>query len=124
LVVDDQAVIRELVKEALELWREGLEIEEAEDGMEAIVNLECRQYDLMICDVKMPVLDGIGVLKKVREQASTRDLPVIMLTGETDPEQIVGALNLGATSYITKPFNLDELLSALNTYAPGVPESA
>ena len=77
LVVDDQACIRELVKQTLELWDEDLEVEEAENGMEAVVCLECRDYGLMICDVCMPVLDGFGVLKKARGMESARNMPIM-----------------------------------------------
>ena len=113
LVVDDQACVRELVKQALELWDEDISVEEAEDGIDALVNLECRDYDLMICDVRMPQLDGFGVLQKVREMESTKAMPVIMLTAEDGPDNIFGALKLGATSYLTKPFNVAELLEIL-----------
>ena len=114
LVVDDQPCIRELVKQTLELWDEDVEVEEAENGMEAVVCLECRDYGLMICDICMPVLDGFGVLKRARGMESARDMPIIMLTAEAEPENILDGFQLGATSYLTKPFNFQELLDTLD----------
>ena len=113
LVIDDQSCVRQMVRGVLEQWHYPLEVEEAADGMEALVNAECRDYDLLICDVKMPILDGFEVLKKLRSQDSTKHVPVIMLTAEDQPEAIADGLSWGATSYVTKPFNLEDLLEAL-----------
>lgn len=116
LIVDDQAAIREVIKDILEDWPTELAIEECENGMEACVNIECRDYDLLICDVKMPVMDGFEVLQKVRDNASSKDMPVIMLTAEDQPDAIWKGASLGATSYVTKPFNLDDLMDALRLH--------
>lgn len=116
LVVDDQSCIRDVIKDILEDWPTKLDVEECENGMEACVNIECRDYDLLICDVKMPVMDGFEVLKRVREVESSRDMPVIMLTAEDQPDSIWMGATLGATSYVTKPFNLDELMEALRMH--------
>jgi DNA-binding response OmpR family regulator len=103
-----------LVKQSLDLWDEDLDLEEAENGMEALVCLECRDYHLMICDVSMPVLDGFSVLTRARAMESSRNMPIIMLTAEAEPEQILHGFNLGATSYLIKPFNVQDLLDALD----------
>lgn len=116
LIVDDQASIREVIKDVLEDWPVALDIEECENGMEACVNIECRDYDLLICDVKMPVMDGFEVLRRVREDENSKEMPVIMLTAEDQPDSIWRGATLGATSYVTKPFNLDELTEALRLH--------
>jgi two-component system chemotaxis response regulator CheY len=113
LIVDDQANVRELVRQVLEMWDEDLEIEEAEDGLQALFALGQRTYDLMVCDIQMPNLDGVGVLQKVRQTPYHHDLPILMLTGLKDEDNITEALRKGATSYLTKPFNVTELLTAL-----------
>ena len=113
LIVDDQANVRELVRQVLELWDEALEIEEAGDGIEALHTLGQRTYDLMVCDISMPNLDGVGLLEKVRQTPYHHDLPILMLTGLKDEKTIAEALRHGATSYLTKPFNVADLIKAL-----------
>lgn len=115
LIIDDQASLRGLVRDILENYDENLYIEEEENGINAIVNLECRDYDLLICDVKMPEMDGFEVVKTIRNWTWNPKVPVIMLTAEADPASIARGAVLGATSYLTKPFNEADLLRAVKS---------
>lgn len=116
LIIDDQESVRAVIAEVLEDWSDPLEVEQAENGQIAWDKIQANPYDLLICDVKMPVMDGFEVLKRVRENEATKDLAVIMLTAEDQVEAIWKGASLGATSYVTKPFNLDELLDALKIH--------
>jgi CheY-like chemotaxis protein len=116
LIIDDHSSLRELVRDILENMDQPLSIEEEENGLDALVNLECRDYDLLICDVKMPECDGFEVVKTIRNWSWNPNVPVIMLTAEADPESIAKGATLGATSYLTKPFNAAELEEAVKTF--------
>ena len=123
LIIDDQPVLRGLVRDILENWHEPLYIEEEDNGVDAIVNLECRDYDLLICDVKMPYMDGFEVVKTIRQWTWNPQVPIIMLTAEVDPESVARAIALGATSYLRKPFNEAELIEAVCSFL-GYPEES
>ena len=114
LVVDDQSVVRYLVKQVLELWDGHVEVQEAEDGLEALHILGTATFDLVVCDINMPNLSGVGLLERVRKMGYHQNLPIIMLTSRTGGEDIAEAMRLGATGYVTKPFNMEELLEVLN----------
>lgn len=116
LIIDDHSSLRELVRDILENMDTPLSIEEEENGVDALVNLECRDYDLLICDVKMPECDGFEVVKTIRSWSWNPDVPVIMLTAEADPASIARGASLGATSYLTKPFNAAELEEAVRSF--------
>ncbi|HHU48375.1 MAG: response regulator transcription factor [Caldicoprobacterales bacterium] len=104
LIVDDEpAIIKGL---SFSLKQDGYEIDAAYDGEEAIEKFNGNQYDLIILDVMLPKLNGLGVLQRIREQSK---VPVIMLTAKgEDMDKILG-LDYGADDYMTKPFNILEL---------------
>ena len=105
LTVDDSRAIRSIiVKEVKAL---GLEVSEAEHGEEGLACLEEAKYDLVLLDVTMPVLDGPGMLAKMRERGD--QTPVIMLTSESKRSIVIGAMKLGINDYILKPFKSEEL---------------
>ncbi len=105
LIVDDEAQMRKLVK--LYLLQEGYQVEEAEDGQEAIDMLRKDDYDLMILDVMMPMMDGWETIQHVRKMS---DLPIIMLTAKGTVQDKVTGLSTGADDYVVKPFDEAELL--------------
>lgn len=105
LIVDDEAQMRKLVK--LYLLQEGYQVEEAEDGQEAIDMLRKDDYDLMILDVMMPMMDGWETIQHVRKMS---DLPIIMLTAKGTVQDKVTGLSTGADDYLVKPFDEAELL--------------
>src|SRR4051794_37314524 len=105
LTVDDSRAVRMIVsKHAREL---GFEVEEAEDGEQGLLKLEEDTFDLLILDVTMPVLDGPGMLVKMRENGN--QTPVLMLTSESKRSIISQLMKLGINDYILKPFKPEEL---------------
>ena len=113
LVVDDEKNLRLVVQK--EMARQGHEVETASDGEAAWEMLEGQDYDVVLCDINMPRLDGIGLLRRTREQ-SQNPPEVIMLTGQATVESAIEAMKLGAYDYLTKPYRIGEL-SALVTAA-------
>lgn len=113
LVVDDEKNLRLVVQK--ELSRQGHEVDTASDGEEAWEALESKDFDILLCDINMPRLDGIGLLRRVREKSQTPP-EVIMLTGQATVESAIEAMKLGAYDYLTKPYRLNEL-AALVTQA-------
>ncbi len=113
LVVDDEKNLRMVVQK--ELTRQGYEVETASDGELAWQALEAQDFDVLLCDVNMPRLDGIGLLRRLREK-SQNPPEVIMLTGQGTVETAIEAMKLGAYDYLTKPYRLNEL-AALVTQA-------
>ncbi|ABV33575.1 MULTISPECIES: response regulator transcription factor [Pseudothermotoga] len=108
LVVDDSEVLRKIV--SFNLIKEGYSVQEAKDGREALEKLRQEKPDLVILDIMMPYIDGFEVLRTMRKDENLKEIPVIMLTakgGESDPKT---ALELGANSFLTKPFSPLKLL--------------
>ncbi len=100
LVADDDAQMRKLVRMILK--REGFLVEEAADGLDALEVMDSHPVDLLILDLDMPRLDGLGVLEELRARVLTSSIPVIVLTARSDDTE-VKALDLGAQDYLTKP---------------------
>jgi len=111
LVVDDEKNLRLVVQK--ELSRQGHEVETAPDGEAAWEALEASDYDVLLCDINMPRLDGIGLLRRVRDKCQTPP-EVIMLTGQATVESAIEAMKLGAYDYLTKPYRLNELAALVN----------
>jgi len=109
LFVDDDDELREIVK--MQLAEEGYDVDEAVDGLVAMEKLQQRAYDLVLLDITMPVKTGMDVLSFVKEQSMK--CHVIMLTGVVGLSMAIDSLNLGADDYITKPYNMDYLLSSI-----------
>ena len=108
LLVDDSDVLRKIT--SFNLKKQGYEVVEAKDGMEALEKLEELKPDLMILDIMMPHLDGFNVLKRMQENHEWKDIPVIVLTAKGGEEDEKLALSLGAKRVMTKPFSPIQLL--------------
>lgn len=106
LIVDDDPALRQLVANTLR--QEGYHLIIAADGQEGLRQLYQAHPDLIVLDVKMPTMDGWTVCARVREVSN---VPIIMLTAEGDPEEIVKGLDLGADDYLIKPFEMNVLLA-------------
>lgn len=106
LIIDDERPIRSTLKDILEY--EKLEIDEAEDGRKGLKKIEEGNFDLVLCDIKMPAMDGLEVLKKAQEIKP--DLPFVMISGHGTIETAVDAIKSGAYDYIAKPPDLNRLL--------------
>ncbi len=106
LLVEDEENLHEALKLNLEL--EGYQVVSALDGMQAVKALQNQYFDLMILDIMLPEMDGIEVLETIRIQ--NHDLPVLILSAKNTSADRVLGLKKGADDYLTKPFNLEELL--------------
>lgn len=112
LVVDDEPnVLRSLVQY---LTIEEFNVETASNGVEALEKVESFSPELILLDVMMPGMDGFEVLDKVKEMPGHADTPVIMLTAKDQSHDVLKGYQSGATSYLVKPFNLDELVETIN----------
>jgi DNA-binding response OmpR family regulator len=109
LYVDDDAALREIVKD--QLSSQGFAVDEAEDGADAIKKLDSGSIDVMLLDINMPNKSGIDVLKFIKEKSLK--CKVIMLTGRVGFSVATESLKLGADDYITKPFNMDYLIFSI-----------
>jgi CheY-like chemotaxis protein len=109
LVVDDERPIRDVVAEAL--GESGYEVETAPNGAEALQQIARWRPDVVVLDLMMPVLDAAGFIHLLRLNPSSADLPIIILTAAYEPYE--AARRLGATACVTKPFKLEELLTAV-----------
>jgi len=106
LIIDDERSIRNAIREILEY--EKFVVEEAEDGLQGVVKVKGGKYDVILCDIKMPKMDGIEVLDRILLLAP--DTPVVMISGHGNVETAVDALKNGAYDYISKPLDLNRLL--------------
>ena len=107
LVVDDEEIIRKTIR--IHLGKMGYESKEAIDGVDALKKLGEEKFDLLICDILMPKKDGWEVLKELRSDPSTKDMPVIVLTAKTRDEDMFRGYDLGANYFMTKPFTKSQL---------------
>ena len=111
LLVDDEPAVREAIRAGLEF--EGFQVAMAADGHQAMAEIAKEQPDVVLLDVMMPRMDGLTVLRRLR--ASDPALPVLLLTARDTVGDRVTGLDLGADDYLTKPFDLDELLARLRS---------
>jgi two-component system KDP operon response regulator KdpE len=109
LIVDDEPPIRRFLRTSLAA--QGYDIVEAASAQDALGQLGRNRVDVLVLDLGLPDMDGLEVLKHIRESGS--NVPVIVLTSRTNEPEKVKALDLGADDYVTKPFGIDELLARL-----------
>lgn len=108
MTVDDSTSIRIIVTEVLR--NGGYEVREAENGAEALDLLKANSVDLVLCDVNMPVMDGYGFVQAVRADPDLVALPIVLVTTEYTDEAIARGREAGATGWIVKPFEPEDLL--------------
>ncbi|KGE70707.1 response regulator [Spirochaeta lutea] len=111
LVVDDSSAVRQSVSFILE--QAGYEVIQAIDGLDGVTKTKSRKFDLIITDVNMPNLDGIGLVRQVRENPSNKFLPIVVLTTEAQKDKMEEGKAAGATGWIVKPFDADKLLGVV-----------
>lgn len=110
LVVDDEPMVREVVTRYLQ--NDGHEVREAADGVEALRELDRRAFDLVVLDLMLPSVDGLSVLRQLRDRS---EVPVIILTARGDEGDRVLGLELGADDYVVKPFSPRELTARVTS---------
>ena len=111
LVVDDDPQVLRLMRVNLEL--EGYDVVSAPDGEEALEAVLTERPDLVVCDVMMPGVDGLTVLRNLRANPRTSKIPFVVVSAKAQRSDVKAALDMGADRYITKPFDPQELLDAV-----------
>ncbi|MFB8790069.1 MAG: response regulator [Potamolinea sp.] len=111
LVIEDEESVRENILELLEV--EGFNAISAENGLIGLAKAQQQHPDLILCDIRMPELDGYGVLTALRAEPTTARIPFMFLTAKAAKSDLKRGIELGANAYITKPFALTELLKAI-----------
>lgn len=113
LVIDDDKLIRESIKEVFQM--EGFEVDCAFDGLDGIDKTKKNEYDFIICDIDMPVLNGYEVIKHIKNDDRYLNIPFVFLTGRIKSSEIIKGLKLGADYYITKPFDFNEIIEIVRS---------
>lgn len=110
LIVDDSSVMRKIVERSLRQAGLSLsQVYEAGNGAEALGTLQSNQVDLILCDINMPVMDGLEFVKQLSAVDHAKGVPVVMITTEGSEGHVVQALSAGARGYIRKPFTPDQV---------------
>lgn len=111
LIIEDEAAIRRVLRKIISEENDSYEVEEAEDGLVGTEMILKNDYDLVLCDIKMPKMDGVEVLEKVKKVKP--EIPMVMISGHGDLDTAVNTMRLGAFDYISKPPDLNRLLNTV-----------
>ncbi|TXD82037.1 sigma-54-dependent Fis family transcriptional regulator [Subsaximicrobium wynnwilliamsii] len=111
LVIEDEASIRRVLVKILSEENDAYKVDEAEDGLAGIEKIKKEDYDLVLCDIKMPKMDGVEVLEAVKKIKP--ETPMVMISGHGDLDTAVNTMRLGAFDYISKPPDLNRLLNTV-----------
>ncbi len=111
LVIEDEAAIRRVLVKILSEENKSYQLEEAEDGLIGIEKIKDEEYDLVLCDIKMPKMDGVEVLEAIKKIKP--EVPVVMISGHGDLDTAVNTMRMGAFDYISKPPDLNRLLNTV-----------
>ena len=111
LVIEDEASIRRVLVKILTEENESYKVDEAEDGLVGIESIKKEDYDLVLCDIKMPKMDGVEVLEAAKKIKP--EVPIVMISGHGDLDTAVNTMRLGAFDYISKPPDLNRLLNTV-----------
>lgn len=111
LIVEDDQHIRKLLN--ILIRKDDISIEEAIEGNEALEKVLEKPYDLVILDLMMPNVDGFSILKQMRENPPTANVPVIIVTAKTEDKDLMKGYSMGANYYITKPFEPQDLIHSI-----------
>ncbi|MDO8837083.1 MAG: response regulator [Vicinamibacterales bacterium] len=112
LIVDDDAMARLILRQVLQR-NFGAVVTEVPNGLEALVAVEAEDFDLIILDLRMPVMDGLTVLQTIRATPKHARTPVVILTADRKEENVYRSINLGVSDYLTKPFRGKEIAERL-----------
>jgi two-component system nitrogen regulation response regulator NtrX len=111
LVIEDEAAIRRVLGKILREENDSYTVDEAEDGLDGLEKIKADDYDLVLCDIKMPKMDGVEVLEAVKKFKP--EIPFVMISGHGDLETAINTMRLGAFDYISKPPDLNRLLNTV-----------
>lgn len=111
LIIEDEASIRRVLTKILSEENDSYQVEEAEDGLIGFEKIKNNDYDLVLCDIKMPKMDGVEVLQAVKKIKP--EIPIVMISGHGDMETAIQTMRLGAFDYISKPPDLNRLLNTV-----------
>ncbi len=111
LIIEDEAAIRRVLTKILSEENDSYKVDEAEDGLQGLEKVKNEDYDLVLCDIKMPKMDGVEVLEAVKKIKP--EIPMVMISGHGDLETAVNTMRLGAFDYISKPPDLNRLLNTV-----------
>ena len=111
LIIEDEAAIRRVLKKIISEENEAYQVEEAEDGLSGFEMIKNNDYDLVLCDIKMPKMDGVEVLEKAKKIKP--ETSIVMISGHGDLDTAVNTMRLGAFDYISKPPDLNRLLNTV-----------
>ena len=111
LIIEDEAAIRRVLTKILSEENDTYQVEEAEDGLIGLEKIKNNDYDLVLCDIKMPKMDGVEVLEAVKKIKP--EIPMVMISGHGDMETAINTMRLGAFDYISKPPDLNRLLNTV-----------
>ena len=111
LVIEDEAAIRRVLIKIISEESDSYDVEEAENGLDGIEKIKDNDYDLVLCDIKMPKMDGVEVLEKAKKIKP--EIPFVMISGHGDLDTAVNTMRLGAYDYISKPPDLNRLLNTV-----------
>ena len=111
LIIEDESAIRRVLKKIISEENDSYIVEEAEDGLEGIEMVMKNDFDLILCDIKMPKMDGVEVLEKIKKIKP--EIPIVMISGHGDLDLAVNTMRLGAFDYISKPPDLNRLLNTV-----------
>jgi two-component system nitrogen regulation response regulator NtrX len=111
LIIEDEAAIRRVLTKILSEENDSYTVEEAEDGIHGIEKIKNSDYDLVLCDIKMPKMDGVEVLDAIKKIKP--EIPFVMISGHGDMETAIQTMRLGAFDYISKPPDLNRLLNTV-----------
>ncbi|SNR35177.1 sigma-54 dependent transcriptional regulator [Flavobacterium sp. ov086] len=111
LIIEDEASIRRVLVKILSEENDTYQVDEAEDGVAGLEKIKNNDYDLVLCDIKMPKMDGVEVLEEVKKIKP--EIPMVMISGHGDMETAIHTMRLGAFDYISKPPDLNRLLNTV-----------
>ena len=121
VLVEDEEHVRQMVSKMLS--KSGYSVQEAVDGLDGLRKIDAQKPDLIIADVMMPNLDGLLLIKALKDHHDTKTVPVIFLTAKGDTRSMIEGINAGAKYYVTKPFQMDDLLSKVSKILGGAAHS-
>src|SRR6478609_5690437 len=111
LIIEDEAAIRRVLSKILSEESDTYQVEEAENGLVGLEKIKNNDYDLVLCDIKMPKMDGVEVLETAKKIKP--EIPIVMISGHGDMETAINTMRLGAFDYISKPPDLNRLLNTV-----------